>query len=223
MKLSEDQHDDYHLAAAQAFGTLRKMHGLSVAVETEFEDQLDFLMAELGKLKMQARLVNRQAGSLPTKAEIIICDYSPNLEKRLPWVVGEATAALVIMIPHLDDISSAMLEAVTPDAVLARPFTANAIKASLVMGYSQFRYERRLRSKAAKLEENLRAVRAIERAKTILMSTRSVSSEEAYQFIRSQAMTRRVSVSQLAEAIVSSFDLLGALPLRSERGGLRQT
>ena len=212
MIFSDDHQHDHNQADAQAFGTLRKVHGLQVIVETEIEDQLDFLMHELKKLKAEVRLVNRHAGSLPTNGEVIICDYSPNLEKRLPWVIGEATAALIVMIPHLEDISSTMLEAVTPDAVLARPFTANAIKAALVMGYSQFRYERRLRSKAAKLEENLRAVRAIERAKAIVMSTRSMTSEQAYHYIRTQAMTRRVSVSQLAEAIVSSYDLLGALP-----------
>ncbi|CCB66784.1 conserved protein of unknown function [Hyphomicrobium sp. MC1] len=196
----------------QAFGTLRKLHELRVIVETEVEDQLDLLMRELKKLRMDVRLVNRHAGTLPTDAEIIFCDYSPNLERRLPWSIGEATAALVIMLPQTEPFSSAMLEAVTPDAVLARPFTANAVKASVIMGLSQFRYERRLRSKAAKLEENLRAMRAIERAKTIVMNMRSVSSEEAYQYIRSQAMARRVPVSNIAEAIVSSYGLLGGLP-----------
>lgn len=196
----------------QAFGTLRKLHELRVIVETEVEDQLELLMRELKKLRMDARLVSRHAGTLPTEAEIIFCDYSPNLERRLPWSIGEATAALVIMLPQTEPFSSAMLEAVTPDAVLARPFTANAVKASVIMGLSQFRYERRLRSKAAKLEENLRAMRAIERAKTIVMNMRSVSSEEAYQYIRSQAMARRVPVSNIAEAIVSSYGLLGGLP-----------
>lgn len=210
MKLS-----DYHQPSAtdsQVVDTSRKMQGVRVTIETEIEDQLDFLIRELTRLKAEVTLMNRPADSLPVEGEIIICDYSPTLEKRLPWVVGEATAALIIMVPRLENISLAMLEAVTPDAVLARPFTANAIKASLVMGYSQFRYERRLRSKAARLEESLRAVRAIEHAKAIVMSARLMSSEQAYQYIRSQAMTRRVTVSQLAEAIVSSYDLLGALP-----------
>ncbi|WP_029355991.1 ANTAR domain-containing protein [Bosea sp. 117] len=195
------------------FGTLRTLQGLRVVVETDVEDQLDLLLRELKKLRVLPRLVNRRADILPADGEVIFCDYSPGLARRMPWPIGEATAALVIMLPpDSEAFSSSMLEAVTPDAVLARPFTANAIKASLVMGFSQFRYERRLRSKAAKLEENLRAMRAIERAKSIVMSTRGVGSEEAYQYIRSQAMARRLSVSSFAEAIVSSFDLLGGLP-----------
>lgn len=198
--------------APKVFGNLRKLQGLRVIVETESEDQLDFLMRELKKLEVEAVLVNRHAGSLPSDGAIIICDYAPNLERRLPWTPGEATAALIVMLPSRDGFSSSLLEALTPDAILARPFTANAIKAALVMGYSQFRYERRLRNKAAKLEENLRAVRSIERAKAIVMNTRGMNSEDAYQFIRSQAMTRRISVSNLADAIVSSHDLLGTVP-----------
>lgn len=210
--MTESEVSENSTIEPKAFGNLRKMQGLRVIVETEIEDQLDFLMRELKKLKTDVHLVNRHTGSLPDNGDIIICDYSPNLERRLPWTPGDATAALMVMLPTRDEFSSAILEAITPDAVLARPFTANAIKAALVMGYSQFRYERRLRSKATKLEENLRAVRSIERAKAIVMSTRSMNSEEAYQFIRSQAMTRRVSVSNLADAIVSSYDLLGAVP-----------
>jgi len=199
-------------ADSEGFGALRKLQDLRVIVETDIEDQLELLMRELLKLRVLPRLVNRRADLLPTDGEVIFCDYSPNLMRRLPWPTGEATAALIIMLPHNEAFSSSVLEAMTPDAVLARPFTPNAVKASLVMGFSQFRYARRLRSKAAKLEENLRAMRAIERAKSIVMSTRSVSGEEAYQYIRSQAMARRLSVSSLAEAIVSSYDLLGGLP-----------
>lgn len=197
---------------SSTFGTLRNIQGLKVVVETDIDEQLEMLMHELQKLRVKPRLITRRADILPVDAEVIFCDYSPNLMPRLPWPPGEATAAMIVMLPHNDPFSSSMLEAMTPDTVLARPFTANAIKASLVIGLSQFRYERRLRNKAAKLEENLRAMRAIERAKVIVMSTRSVSGEEAYQYMRSQAMARRLPVSSLAEAIVSSYDLLGGLP-----------
>ncbi|WP_245259759.1 ANTAR domain-containing protein [Methylopila sp. 73B] len=183
-----------------------------MVVESEIDDQRDFLMRELGKLRTEPHLYTRRGDAVPADAEIVVCDYAPGLDRRLPWMTGEPTAALIVMVPRHEEFSSSMLEAATPDAVLARPFTANAIKAALVMGYSQFRYERRLQSKAARLEENLRAVRAIERAKAIVMTARSLSGDEAYQYIRTQAMERRTTVGQLAEALVSSYDLLGRLP-----------
>lgn len=193
-------------------GTSRKLQGLRVTLDTDSEEQLDALLRELARLRVEVTRVDSRHGDLAAGGDIILCDYSPDLEARLPWAVGEATAALIVMLPQHEPICSAVLEAATPDAVLARPFTANAVKASVVMGYSQFRYECRLRGKAAKLEDSLRAVRAVEQAKAIVMSTRLMSSEQAYQYIRSQAMARRVTVSQLAEAIVSSYGILGDTP-----------
>src|SRR2546426_908609 len=83
----------------------------------------------------------------------------------------------------------------SPNAVLPPPFTTNAVLSSLVLARSQFGYERRLRSKIEKLDENLRSMRTVERAKAILMATRQMPETEAYGFIRRQAMDRRVSAS----------------------------
>ncbi len=40
------------------------------------------------------------------------------------------------------------------------------------------------------------------------MSTRSIGEDEAYRFIRRQAMDRRVSISVVAAAIVDSHEIL---------------
>jgi AmiR/NasT family two-component response regulator len=41
------------------------------------------------------------------------------------------------------------------------------------------------------------------------MQTRRLDEDEAYRFIRRQAMNRRVSITAVAAAIVDSKDLLG--------------
>jgi AmiR/NasT family two-component response regulator len=100
----------------------------------------------------------------------------------------------------------------TPNAILPRPFTANAVLSSLVLARSQFGYERRLRSKIEKLDDNLRSMGTVERAKAILMAARQIPEAEAYGFIRRQARDRRVSASAVAAAIVDSFELLDYVP-----------
>jgi AmiR/NasT family two-component response regulator len=52
-------------------------------------------------------------------------------------------------------------------------------------------------------------MRTVERAKSILMATRHIADDEAYELIRSQAMDKRTSVSSVAAAVVSSYELLG--------------
>ena len=186
-----------------------KLEGLIVAVVTSRDDAGDFLIRELQRLRVKPHNVLPSAEPLPADADVVFCDYSPNLARRIPWLTCDGRAALVVILPQTEAVSADALASMTPQAVLARPFTANAILASLVVARSHFRYEQRLRSKVERLEENLRATRTVERAKMMLMSSRGISDAEAYNHIRSQAMARRMSVSTLAAAIVSSFEILG--------------
>ena len=186
-----------------------KLDGLTAAVVTSRNESGDFLIRELQRLRIVAHYILPSAEPLPADADVVFCDYEPNLSRRLPWLTGDGRAALIIILPQTDTVMTDALASATPQAVLARPFTTNAILASLVVARTVFRYEQRLRSKIERLEENLRSMRTVERAKTMLMSSKGYSDEEAYKQIRSQAMARRTSVSTLAAAIVASFELLG--------------
>ncbi|MGA7323298.1 MAG: ANTAR domain-containing protein [Rhodomicrobium sp.] len=188
------------------------LRGIKVSVVTERDDQGNFLILELQRLGVQVRHVWPAPPMLSFETEVIYCDYAADLARSLPWVPGDAKSALVIILPPLTSIDPEALAKATPDAVLARPFTVNAVLASLVVARSQFRYEQRLRSKLDRLDDNLRSMRTVERAKSILMSTRQIDGDQAYSFIRHQAMDRRVSVSSIAAAIVSSHELLGPDP-----------
>ena len=186
-----------------------KAEGLKVAVITSRDDSGSFLIRELQRMRVTTHHVMPSAEPLPADADVIYCDYAPDLSRRIPWLTGEGRTALVVIVPQTETIVADALLSMTPSAVLARPFTTNAIIASLVMAWTQFRYEQRLHSKVERLEDNLRSMRMVERAKALLMSSRGLSDEEAYRHIRSQAMARRMSISSLAAAILSSFDILG--------------
>lgn len=182
---------------------------LSAVIVAPVDDQTSLLLRELQRFRMRVRQVWPMPESVPGDADVVYCEYSPDLARRLPWIPGDARSALVVIVPQIETIRAESLTHATPNAVLARPFTPNAVLSSLVLARSQFGYERRLRSKIEKLDENLRSMRTVERAKTILMATRQMQETEAYRFIRQQAMDRRVSASVVAAVIVDSFELLG--------------
>ena len=188
---------------------IQELADLAVVVVAPCDDQTSFLTRELQRLRMRTRSVWPMLESVPSDADIVYCDFTSDLARRLPWIPGDARAALVVILPTNVPIQADALANATPDAVLSRPFTANAILASLILARSQFRYEQRLRTKIERLDENLRSMRTVERAKAILMETRRMPENEAYGFIRRQAMDRRVSASAVAAAIVDSFELLG--------------
>lgn len=188
---------------------VQELADLSAVVVAPVDDQVGMLLRELQRFRMRVRQVWPMPESVPADADVVYCEYSPDLARRLPWIPGDARSALVVILPATEPVHADALCHATPNAILSRPFTPNAVLSSLVLARSQFGYERRLRSKIEKLDDNLRSMRTVERAKAILMATRQMPETEAYGFIRRQAMDRRVSASAVAAAIVDSFELLG--------------
>jgi len=188
---------------------VQELADLSAVIVAPVDDQTTLLLRELQRFRMRVRHVWPMPESVPSDADVVYCEYSADLARRLPWIPGDARSALVIIVPGTEPIQAEALSNATPNAVLSRPFTSNAVLSSIVLARSQFEYERRLRGKIERLDENLRSMRTVERAKAILMATRRMAETEAYGYIRRQAMDRRVSASAVAAAIVDSFELLG--------------
>ena len=128
---------------------------------------------------------------------------------RLPWMPGEARSAVIILAtgeraPGVDRLLDC-----APNAILFRPWRPEQVVASVLAAYREFDYARRLRERIDRLDENLRTIRHVERAKSILMSTRGLSEDDAYRFLRRQAMDRRTTVNAIAAAVIDSYELLG--------------
>lgn len=181
---------------------------LSVLVAAERDAQVDLLLRELRRLANHVVHLYPVIDRLPAEHDVILVDISLPLSDQLPWVPGEASAALILLLPENGQYSLKKLRTCCPDAVLHRPFHPSAIQTSLVLARNQFQFIRRLGSRIARLEENIKAIRDIERAKTIVMDMRRVSEDEAYAYLRSQAMERRTTVALFASHLVDSHQLL---------------
>jgi len=59
------------------------------------------------------------------------------------------------------------------------------------------------------IQEELEARKKIERAKGILMKEQGLSEDEAYKLMRKSSMDKRVSMKEIAEAIILSFEIRG--------------
>jgi AmiR/NasT family two-component response regulator len=91
---------------------------------------------------------------------------------------------------------------------MTRPFEPVAILTNVVIASTNSRYQKRLSNKIAKLEETLRSIRMVERAKVVLMKARNIEEPEAYAYLRDQAMRKRTSVGSIASVIVESGNIL---------------
>ena len=198
-----------HQSAGGGDNALAELSGLEIVAAFRRDEEGEALVRELQRTRGRVRQLWPLPPQLPDDADVVFCDLVADLPHRLPWVPGQPTAALVAMMPAIQAPDLKLLRNCAPHAVLHRPFTANTVLASLALARAHFLSERRLRSRIDKLDETLRAFRSVERAKSILMQTRRLGEDEAYHFMRRQAMNRRVSISAVAAAIVDSNDVLG--------------
>jgi AmiR/NasT family two-component response regulator len=189
-------------ASAAASGLSR----LDIAVALPRDRDSDLLMRELQRTRARVRHVWPVAEKLPSDTDVIYCDLTPGLVERMPWLTGRPKAALVVVLDARPDLE--LLHNVAADAVLHRPIAADAVAVSLMQAHSTFAYGDRLRSRIDKLDETLRALRSVERAKAILMQRNQMREDDAYGYLRRQAMDRHATISSVAAAIIDAHEIL---------------
>lgn len=187
----------------------REFRDLEIAVVTARDESGEQLVRELQRTRAHVQHIWPMPELIPASFDVVYCDLVNDLPQRLPWLPGKPDATLVVVTAPMRSLDLKVLHNCAPHAVIHQPVTAQAVLASLFLARSHFLYERRLRSRVDKLDDNIRTMRSVERAKAILMQSRSISEEEAYHYLRRHAMERRVTIGTLANVIVDSQELLG--------------
>lgn len=194
---------------ASSHTSAKSFWDMKVAVIVERDDDGERLIRELQRLRCNVHHEWPVPPQIPAQFEAIFCALTADLPQRLPWIPGEPAAALIVVDRGDAALDLTLLHNCAPHAVLTYPSTGRAVQASLAVARSHFLYERRLRGRIDKLDDSLRTTRSVERAKSLLIRVKNVSEEEAYNYLRRQAMERRVTIGAVANAIIDSYDLLG--------------
>ncbi|MBT5309176.1 MAG: ANTAR domain-containing protein [Rhodospirillaceae bacterium] len=190
-------------------GSPKKFHDLSVAVITKRDDHGENLIREIQKTRAKVQHIWPIPEEIPTDFDIVFCELVDDLPSRFKGVPGSAHVTFIVVIPANGTMNQKVLENSVPHAVIHLPCIADEVLSAMIVARSHFQYERRLRQRIEKLDDNLRSMKTIERAKVIMMQTKNLNEEEAYKQLRRRAMQRRVTIGALASSIVDSQELLG--------------
>jgi AmiR/NasT family two-component response regulator len=145
---------------------------------------------------------------LEHNVDLVICILDPGSRSFLEAATVAAGPAVIGIYDPQDADCLRLVADTTPHAILVRPIEQAAILPNVVLARNNAKYQLRQLGKIAKLEETLRSYRKVERAKAILMQQRAIGEPEAYNFLRQQAMRRRVPVGVIASAVVDLNEVL---------------
>ena len=139
--------------------------------------------------------------------------YQPDLailDVKMPEVDGITAAEQIISISPVLMLTAfsqrALVERARDAGVMAyvvKPFSIGDLVPAIEIAISRHRQMKTLEAEVADLYERLETRKTIDRAKGILMKAMNLSEPESFNWIQKTAMDRRISMKQVAQAIIS--------------------
>jgi len=157
--------------------------------------------------------------TLPPGVDILFTTIDRDLHARITQLLRKAPDPKPAVVAVVDYENPATLQLVLESealAVIGKPVRPFGLLTNLVISRNNWLREQRLQDRIVKLENKLSGQKKIAKAKSILMETQSLTEQEAYKSIRAQAMAKRVSMEQIAEAIINANELLSFRPKSDE-------
>lgn len=121
---------------------------------------------------------------------------------------ADRTAA-VTLIAIVESESPAAIEVIVragAKAIITKPIRAFGLLTSIIVARTLSERINVSSERVSKLEQRLTGLKKIEQAKSILMTKKGLTEQEAYDFIRSRAMSKRVSLETISMTIVDASE-----------------
>ena len=146
---------------------------------------------------------------LPERTDVVFLAVRPDIiDLNFNWFSGDDMPTVIAVVNYENPTIVEMVLRIGAKAALPSPVRSFGLLSALVVArhvHSELRAQKR---QLRKLEGKVLGVRRIEEAKNILMRTRNISETKAYDLIRDQAMSKRVSTEEIATTIINANEIL---------------
>jgi AmiR/NasT family two-component response regulator len=194
-------------------GTPRLMRELrSLRVVVFHPDDLDGqeLLAQMQRIGCQVKAFWPPLNRLPEDTDLIFFAIRPEvLAMDLPWLTRDDIPPVVPVVNYENPVIIEAVLKLNAFAVIASPVKSFGLLTSIVVAVNQAEKARTRERYILRLEQRIAGMRKITKAKAILMKTRGLSEDDAYKIIRDQAMTKRVTAEEIADAVINANEILG--------------
>ena len=140
-------------------------------------------------------------------------EFKPDLcilDVKMPILDGISAAEKIISIAPVCMLTAfsqrELVERARDAGVMAyvvKPFTISDLVPAIEIAISRHTQMKSLAAEVEDLHERLETRKVIDRAKGILMQALRISESEAFSWIQRAAMDRRISMKEVAEAVIS--------------------
>lgn len=189
---------------------LRELRSLRVLVFHPDDQDGQELLGQLQRIGCQVRAFWPPPDKLSEKTDLVIFALRPEvLCMDLPWLRRDDWPPVIPVVNYENPVIIEAVLQLNAYGAIASPVKSFGLLTSIVIAVNQAEIARTKKRYIARLEQRLAGQRKINKAKTILMDTRRLSEEDAYKIIRDQAMSKRVTAEEIADAVIKANHILG--------------
>lgn len=188
---------------------LKDLRTLKVAVLHPDDADGRQLTQQLQRIGCQVQAFWPAPPVLPEGIDVIFLAVRPDsIDMGPDWLREESHPTLIVIVNYENPTIVEKVLHLGAKGVLPSPVRSFGLLSALVVARQVNEEIRALDRRARKLEAKLLGARHIAEAKSILMKTRQISEGAAYDLIRDQAMSKRVTTEEIAVAIINANEIL---------------
>lgn len=128
----------------------------------------------------------------------------PLFEKPLLLNKGDTRPTIIAIVDYENPTVLQTACDIGVHAIISTPFKPFGLLANLVVARMHWHQEVAQLNRIKKLENKVRNIHCVEQAISILGRNNEIDRQKAYEFIRKQAMDRRISTEDFAQEIVQA-------------------
>jgi AmiR/NasT family two-component response regulator len=188
---------------------LKDLRSLRVAVFHPDDTDGQQLTQQLQRIGCQVQAFWPPLPVLPASLDVVFLAVRPDsIDFGYEWAEGEDCPTIIAVVTYENPTIVEAVLRLGARAVLPSPVRSFGLMSTLVVARQADVDHKAQARRVRKLEAKLLGLRRIAEAKDILMRTRNVSEAQAYDLIREQAMSKRVTTEEIAAAIVNANEIL---------------
>ncbi|MFL9965295.1 ANTAR domain-containing protein [Paraburkholderia sediminicola] len=194
---------------AQTPAILRDLRSLKVVVIHPLDQDGEELLAQLQRIGCDVEVCWPRLDSLPCDTGLVVMAMRPEtLSVDYPWLGTSTSPPVIPVVTYENPITIEAVLRLNAFATIPSPVRSFGLLTAIAVALTQFKASRARERYIERLEQKQAKVRVIQHATRIVMDSRGMSEEDAYQLLRSQAMLKREQIETVAGDIVRAHETL---------------
>lgn len=196
---------------------INDLRNLNVLVLHPRDADADDLIQQVNRIGCSVDALWPLPENLPAGVDLVFVEVkesvSPELTRLLSNNVLTRPTVIGIIGYENPSVLQGMLD-LSVQTVLSKPLRAFGVMGSMLMARRIWHEKREDLRNVEKIKLKLEDVQAITEAKFILMRHHGINDKDAYNVIRSHAMSRRTSTRDIAHSIINADGLLNNFQIK---------